>query len=371
LLKKEDFSIVLSINNSNKLTVQCHAPSAVEYAYHICKNDVTIDKFYYTENAKLNYWLSESGRYKAKAYAKDEEGNYISKYSEEVEFDIEQTFYIEQTPIKKVSVWERVCDTVKDIYDNRFIISKMAAFDYQLENKDTYLGKIWSLITPLLQIGTYWLVFGIGLRSGKDVNGFPFLAWMLVGLVPWFFISGCITKGANAIYAKAGLFSRMKFCIATAPISKIVQEMYEFIVMLFIMLAGLLFMGIWPNLYWLNAIYYAVYCVIFLISLALVTSVLTMVARDFFKLLSSLIRLLFYLTPILWVMDDMPMIYQNIMKCSPVYYVINGFRNSILYRISFFEDMKMVAIMWAVNIVLFVCGCVLQSKFKNKFIDLM
>lgn len=178
-------------------------------------------------------------------------------------------------------------------------------------------------------------------------------------------------KGANSIYAKSGIAAKMKFPIATAPVSKVLQEMYEFVIMLIIMFVILLFVGIRPSWYWLNLVYYFLYCIAFLVSLAMVTSVLTMVARDFYKLLNSMIRLLFYVTPILWVMDSMPEIYQVIMQYNPIYYVVKGFRESILYGLPFYHQMDMVALMWVINILLYVIGCVLQSKFRNKFVDLI
>lgn len=364
-------SATIQIISGNKLIVDVYHPEAVEYGFYLYKDETIIEMISFSERNRLSYWLSESGQYSVKAYARNDKDERISQWTDRLDFDVEEVFVIDERIRKKKSVWQQIKEVIQDIIANRTILFQMAKYDYKLENKDTYLGKMWAIITPLLQIATYWFVFGIGLRNGADVDGIPFLAWLLAGLIPWFFISGCITRGANSIYSKAGLVSKMQFSIATIPISKIVQEMYEFFVMIIIMLVGLFFMKIYPNIYWLNLIYYFLYAVTFMISLALITSVFTMVARDFSKLLASLVRLLFYLTPILWVMESMPIIYQKIMNYNPIYYVVRGFRESILYRQSFYVEWELALIMWSVNIVLFFFGCMLQAKFKNKFIDLM
>ncbi len=364
-------SATISINNGNKLVVDVYHPEASEYGFYVYKDDKIIEMISFSERNRLSYWLSESGQYSVKAYARNDRDERISEWTEKLDFDVEEVFVIDDRIRKKKTIWQQIKEVIVDIIANRTILFQMARYDYKLENKDTYLGKMWAVFTPLLQIGTYWFVFGIGIRKGADVDGFPFLAWLLAGLIPWFFLSGCITRGANSIYSKTGLVSKMQFSIATIPISKIVQELYGFFVMVIIMLVGLFFMKIYPNIYWLNLIYYFVYAFTFMVSLALITSVFTMVARDFSKLLSSLIRLLFYFTPIIWEMDGMPVIYQKIMNYSPIYYVVKGFRESILYRQAFYDEWKLALIMWVVNIVLFLFGCTLQAKFKNKFIDLM
>lgn len=375
MLNKDSFSIDITVKDANKLVATIvstdSAEEGLEYAFYVYKNETIIERFSYSEKNVSTFWLSESGNYHVVVYAKDKEGNKATKTSEEIEFNIEKAFTIEDKKQPKISIFDRVKEITKELIDNIVILFRIALYDYKLENKDTYLGRLWSVLTPLIQIGTYWFVFGVGLRSGRDIDGFPYLAWMLCGIIPWFFMSGGITKGANAIYAKVSAFSKMKFCIASAPVSKVVQEMLGIVMMMVILLVCLIGIGIMPSIYWFNLVYYIVYSFVFLIGLSMITSVLTMVARDFYKLLTSLIRLLFYLTPILWDMSSMPLLFQQIMRYNPIYYMVKGFRNSILYQISFYEELDLLIVMWVLNILLYVGGCVLQSKFKNKFIDLI
>lgn len=373
MLDMNKIDLRIKITDTNKMTLECldAEQNPYRYAYYIYKDDEIIAKFSYTENNKINYWLSESGVYSVRVFISDPQTEEKkSKNSEKLVFDADLAFGVLEEG-KEKNVFENFKEVINELIKNRAIIFRVAKFDYQLQNKDTYLGKLWSFITPFIQIGTYWLVFGIGLRQGKDVNGYTYLVWMLVGLVPWFYISSAILQGANSIYTKSNIVTKMKFPVSTIPVSKIIQEFYEFLMLMIIMFIVLLFSGVMPRIHWFNLIYYIVYCVAFLISLSMVTSVLTMLARDIYKLLNSLIRLLFYVTPILWVMDNMPILYQRIMNFNPIFYIVQGFRESILYNTSFYQHWKMVLFMWGLNAILFSIGCLLQAKFKNKFIDLL
>lgn len=372
MISREDLRTEIKILEENRMHVVCNRlDQKVEYAYNIYKDNVCISKYQYSDSNEMSFWMDEPGEYLVSVIVKDEDGNVARRKTDTVYYELNDEQMNGLTQMEREETFiSRVGKITKEISDNIVMLFRIARYDYKLENKDAYLGKIWSILTPLIQIGTYWLVFGIGLRSGQPIDGHPFLIWMLCGLVPWFYVNAGITSGANSIYAKAGLVTRMRFPIATVPVSRILVCGFEHIMMLLIMFVLMLFNGYIPRLYYLNVVYYIIYMICFLTSLSLVTSVLTMIARDFQKLLMSLMKLLFYLTPILWDMNRMPEIFQRIMEFSPIYYIIRGFRESLLYGKPFYERWKEMVLFWALNMVLYFVGCNLQAKFKSKFIDL-
>jgi len=339
-----------------------------EYAFYLYCNDRIISRTGYSHNSKCSWWIEEEGTYKVQVYVKDKYGNKKALYSDSIEYDKKNI--LREANIEK-NFFQKVLEIAKEICKNWSMMMRVAMFDYKLRNRDSYLGRIWEILTPLIQIGTFWLVFGIGLRQGRDVDGYPYLLWMLSGLVPWFCISSSITRGGNAIYVKAATITKLRYPISTVPIGAILGEIFSLGFTLIILEIIFLFHGFWPNWGYLNLLYYIIYMFIFFASLALVTSVLTMVARDFQKLLGSLIRILFYLTPILWDMSNMPQIYKTLVGISPLYYIITGFRDSLLYNVPFYSRPVEALIAWSWVIVLFGFGCYLQEKFRNNFRDLI
>ena len=369
MLSKEEIILNVEIN-SNKLVVSCE-PYSEEYlyAFQLFCNGNQIDRVLYSEQNETVFWLSQSGEYTVRGCIKNA-GKSVANISEPIEFQNAAT-NIPITEIKKVNIFNRVYEIAKEIISNFPMLMRIAKYDYKLLNKDAYLGRIWNVLTPLIQIGIYWLVFGIGIRNGSDVDGHPFILWMLCGLVPWFFANHSINKGATSIYGKANVVTKMKYPIATVPVQVIVTGWMEHIMLLAIFLVMLIINGYYPTFYYLNLIYYMVYAFFFLSSLALITSVLVMLARDFEKLLSSITRLLFYLTPILWSMDKMPDIYQDILKFNPILYIVTGFRDSVLYQVNFWEHPRKLIFFWGINIILFIVGCDLQYRYRRKFNDLL
>jgi len=368
-LVNDDLKLMIDIYNYSELVLECYGGDAEnEYAYYVYCNDKIIKRTSYSHNPKYSWWIEEDGLYKIQVYVKDKHGKKSAYYSDTINYCRKNI--LREVNVKKTLV-QKIMFIVKEIVSNWSMMVRVALYDQKIKNKDSYLGRLWEILTPLIQIGTYWLVFGIGMRQGRDVDGYPYLLWMLCGLIPWFCISASITRGAGSIYAKAATMTKLRYPISTVPIGAIFAEMINFFMTLVILEVIFLCHGYLPNWGYLNLIYYFFYMFALLASLALVTSVLTMVARDFQKLLSSLIRFLFYLTPILWDMSKMPQLYQSIIGVSPFYYVITGFRDSMLYEVPFYVKTKEMLISWGIVILLFVFGCYLQEKFRNKFRDLI
>jgi teichoic acid transport system permease protein len=96
-----------------------------------------------------------------------------------------------------------------------------------------------------------------------------------------------------------------------------------------------------------------------------------MIARDLQKLIQSLVRMLFYLTPILWNMNNLHKNVQAFMNFNPIYYIVNGYRDSLLYERAFYTEPLYALSFWGLVIILAILGVILQSKFKNKFIDML
>ena len=191
------------------------------------------------------------------------------------------------------------------------------------------MGIFWNFANPLIQILTYYFVFGL-VMNRKDVDGIPFIQWMLAGMVVWFFINPCITQGANAIFSKTGVITKMKFPVSVLPATVVLKELFNH-----------------------------------------------MIARDTRKLILACMRLILYLTPILWPISRFSEqtllfdIIRFVMKINPIYYIVCGYRDCFLYHLGFMHYWKQMLAFWGITGILFVVGCYMMYKFKHKFIDMI
>ena len=262
-------------------------------------------------------------------------------------------------------------EILTEIWKNRARMLRVVWYDIKIENRSLYLGTLWKIITPLIQLSIFWFVFGIGIRGGMPIDGFPFIIWLLCGLVPWFLIRGGIITGAMSISAKAAMIFKIKYPVATVPIGAVIINMYDHLVMLGVLIIIFAFHGVFPNLYWLNLLYYSIFVFVFLSSLALVTSVVVQLANDFGRLITSLMQLLFFLTPILWQENNVPQWARPFFIINPVRYVVNGYRYALLYEVNFWERPLLMISFWSMVVIILLIGCWLQRKYATRFVDWM
>lgn len=262
-----------------------------------------------------------------------------------------------------------ILHVLKEQLVNLNLIFRLGLYEVKSKYKMHYLGIFWQILNPVIQIGVYWFVFGMGIRGGSPVGDTPFFLWLIVGIVPWLFISPTVTQGANSIHSKVSLVSKMKFPVSVLPSIKIVGNSFSFIPMLIISFLILLLNGFFSGLYLLQLPYY-LFCLYFLLfSINLLLSTITTVIRDIQNMVQSLMRMMMYMLPILWNVDRLPVIYVNILELNPFYYIITGFRNAFLGEAWFFQDLSYTFYFWMVSIFILFLGSSVYYKFRHKFVD--
>jgi teichoic acid transport system permease protein len=263
-------------------------------------------------------------------------------------------------------------------FTNLFRIYSIAKYELLADMRDSKLGLFWNFAHPLIQVLTYWFAFGF-VFNRKAVTMYeievPFVFWLVGGMVVWFFISPCITNGCNAVFSKTNVITKMKFPVSILPATVVLKELFNHLCLMIIVIIVFILGGYYPTLQWIELFYYCFCAIIFGISLSLTTSVLNMLARDTRKMVLACMRLLLYLTPILWDIGRLersaPRFVLLIMKANPIYYIVQGYRDCFFYHKGFlFYHNSMIAF-WVITIVLFVIGSCMMYKFKHKFIDMI
>jgi|SRR5690625_478464 len=265
---------------------------------------------------------------------------------------------------------------IKEQIANFYLMRRLSVYELKSKNKNNYLGMAWEVLNPVIQILIYWFVFGtiiqrpaIDIGQGIEV---PFIAWLMSGFILWTFFYQSIIQGSKSIYTRLQMLSKMNFPMSLIPNIVIFSQFYVHLFMILIAVIVLHFMGYFINIYYLQFAYFmfATFCLVF--SISLITSTLSTIIRDVHMLLNSTLRMLLYLSGILWpitLLEEFPMI-MNLMKLNPLFYLIEGYR-AALFGLDwyFIVHWQYTLYFWALVIVLFIFGSILHIKFRRYFID--
>ncbi len=245
---------------------------------------------------------------------------------------------------------------------------RLALYENRSRRSQLLMGRVWDFLNPLFQILIYWFVFSVGLKT-ETRNGFPYAIWLMCGMMPWLAMNASSVNAANAIQANAHVLKNVAIPVTIMPMKAIVRAYYEHLWTMGILVATLLFTGVWPTWHWLELAYYLVSAWAFLMAFALITSSLSAVYRDFFEFLNPIMRLLFYISSVVWPLESLPENLQAIMFLNPFAYIVEGYRKCLLYGEGFWMSWQQGLYFWALTIVLLVLGSMLHIRLRRRFID--
>lgn len=258
----------------------------------------------------------------------------------------------------------------KDLYQNRKLIFSLAKNDFRAKYTGSYFGIVWAFVQPVCTILVFWFVFEIGFRSAP-VSDIPFALWLACGLVPWFFFSEAWNGATNAFIEYSYLVRQVSFKISVLPIIKIMSAL--FVHCFFILFLMLFFMcyRIYPTVAVFQIVYYAFCMCALVVGISFITASIIVFFKDLGQIISIILQFGMWLTPIMWSIDIMPAKFLGIIKMNPMYYIVDGYRNAMIYGHPLFYDVKLALYFWVLTISLFVIGIVLFRKLRPHFADVL
>lgn len=261
---------------------------------------------------------------------------------------------------------------LKEHIEYRKQIFKMAKADLVKTYRGAALGWAWAIIKPIVTIFVYWFAFAIGLRANSTVKGYPYLLWLIAGVVPWFYMSEMITGGTDCIRRYSYLVTKMKFPVSTIPtfvnISKfIIHAMLIYIVIIIFRLFGYV-----PDVYLLQLPFYMLLTFIFFNIWSLFSGPLAAISKDYSNLVKAFITAVFWLSGILWDPSTVKnAMLKRVLKINPVTYLVTGFRNCFINKVWFWEQPKTLLCFIAVTLILLVFAVRVYKKLRKEIPDVL
>ena len=177
-----------------------------------------------------------------------------------------------------------------------------ARLDRRGTHKDTWFGRLWNVLNPMLLGLVYWLLVIVIFDRGGD-SGLAVLAQILAGLFLYQLPSGSLSLGARSIVGGGSFILNTRLPRMILPISAVISAFLNFVPSLLI-LAVFQVIAEFPitwNLLWVAPII-AVLTILSL-GLALVMATLNVYFRDVASFLPYAIRITLYLSPVIYMYD--------------------------------------------------------------------
>jgi lipopolysaccharide transport system permease protein len=251
---------------------------------------------------------------------------------------------------------------VLGLYRYRELLKNLVVKDLKLKYRGSALGFVWSLINPLMMIVVYTLAFSYILR----IRGTGFVFYLMLGQLAWTFFATSSAMATGAIVDNAGLLKSVTFPRAILPIGTVLFNLAQYLLTIGVFLPVMLFwyrvplsgpMVLFPVFLMLQ--------VLFTIGVALILATATAFFRDVRHLIEVLLAVMFWTTPILYEIRQVPDRLRLPILLSPMSSFVVAYERMFFYRE--WPDPTIWAIACAYSLGALAIGMMMILAFDNRF----
>ena len=269
-------------------------------------------------------------------------------------------------------LYDKITVLPAELYQSRHLIWKLARNDFKKRYAGSYLGAVWAMVQPVVTVAMYYVVFDVIMGTGNAmVPDKPYVLFLTAGLVPWFYFNEALNNGTNALLEYNYLVKKVVFKISVLPIIKIIAATFIHVFFVLVMLVIAAIYGYYPTIYMIQLIYYSLCLFIFVLGLCYSTCAIMVFFKDIGQIISILLQIGMWATPILWDVNTLSPTVQMIVKINPLVYIVNGYRTAIFEKTWFWEDFYSTMYFWIVTVVVFGVGALVFKRLKVHFSDVL
>jgi lipopolysaccharide transport system permease protein len=250
-----------------------------------------------------------------------------------------QMFYFVLTAIVLAAVTLRFTPTriplsacLQSIWRNRALFQLWVRYNVLSRYSQTFLGIVWIVMLPLATSVILSVVFSF-IMQARDIGDAPFMSFFLTGLTFWTLFTQGVLTGTVSVLQKMDLINQIYFPREILVIVKLGEALVDLTFTFLVLLAINALNGIFPNA---NFIYLPLVLgiqIALTLGIMFYTSFLSVLVRDLPQLISVVLQMLFYLTPVLFPLELMPIALRGIITvANPMASIISAYRSIIVYN---------------------------------------
>lgn len=216
---------------------------------------------------------------------------------------------------------------MRTLFHYRDLIWTLVARDLKVRYRRSVLGLFWSMLQPLLTMAVLAIVFSSLFRF--DIRNYPVYA--LAGLLFWNFFQQSIVVSMNSLRSHAYILEKLPVPMIVFPIATVISGVVNLVIAFVPVLGLLLITGhrIGPSLFFLPIA--VLIAATFTLGAGLLLAPLAVFFTDVVEMITVVLTLLFYLTPVIYPKDIVPPRFEALVHYNPVRSILEVFRDPIYF----------------------------------------
>ena len=270
-------------------------------------------------------------------------------------------------------------EKLKELFKYRQLIVTLVSRELKARYRGTVFGFLWSLLNPLLLLAVYSIVFAVILRNGNgriediDLKGVDYAIFLFTGILPWLWFSSSILEASSVLTVHGNLIKKIRFPLEVLPMMVVFTNMVHFLLGLPILIAMIIFFGKMVHLTWWLLFFPVALAVqlVFTLGLCFLVAALTVHFRDLKDILSNLLTLWFFATPIIY--PFMTPSIQNhkalvwVLTLNPLTHIMEAYHYTFVF--GRLPHWKKLPVTFIAGLLMFYLGYLIFDKLWDTFVE--
>ena len=259
----------------------------------------------------------------------------------------------------------------KEIWRYRDMFLLFVARNFRTAYKQTILGPLWFIITPVLSVIVYVTVFG-GIAN-IPTDGVPPMLFYLLGIAVWGYFASCVSATSNSFVSNADIFGKVYFPRIIMPLVAVTTNLLSFAIQLAIFAVLYIYYvatGTELVIHWQIVLFplFVVMLAFMAVGFGMIFSSMTTKYRDLQIMLTKIISLWVYITPVIYPLSMVSNEKLNLaMSLNPVTPVMEAIKYSLLGQGQF--SWLWLGYSALFTLILLIIGLMLFNKVQKSFMD--
>ena len=253
------------------------------------------------------------------------------------------------------------------IWRRRELLYFLVWRDVKVRYKQTAIGAAWALLSPLMTVLIFTMVFGVLAKIPSD--DLPYVVFALAGFLPWTYFSGALNRASSSLVGNAHLITKVYFPRLIIPLAAVTTPAVDFVLSLFSLFGLMFWYQVTPTRTLLALPLFLMLAALIALAVGLWLAPLNVRYRDVNHTIPFLLQAWFYASPVVYPISLVPERWRFLYSLNPMVGVIEGFRWSLAGGGR--PNIPAIAVSVAVAVTVLIGGLVFFRRMERAFADVI
>jgi ABC-type polysaccharide/polyol phosphate export permease len=257
------------------------------------------------------------------------------------------------------------------LVERRALVAQLVRRDFETRYKGSAAGWLWGVVHPLVMLASYAFVFQICLKQTVPAESPTqnYTIFMFCGYLPWMLFQETVSRCANSLVEQSNLITKTVFPSEVVPVSIFLASLIHHLIGVSLVLVGVLWVQkvVHPMIALLPL--YMFFLGLLAVGVGWVVSSLHVYLRDTGQMLSVVLQVWFWMTPIMITEDLIPKRFHIVIDWNPMAWVVRAYRDRLLSGA--WPHLHDLSVLAAYSIAVFVAGGLFFRHLKRGFADVL